>query len=79
MLFFPLNRMDHILKVVQLTGESITIFPPLMRDRPDPMGRAIYAVLGLLQSSRTKMNAGNMTQPNEKDVSSAISFVFFPL
>lgn len=71
--------MDHILNVVQLTGESITVFPPLVGDKSDPMGRAIYAVLGLLQSSRTKTNAENMTQPNEKDINSAISFVFSPL
>lgn len=77
--FFSLKRMDHIVKVVQLTAESITIFPPLMGDGSDPIGRAIYAVLGLLQSSRTKTKVGNMTQHNEKDVSSAVSFVFSPL
>lgn len=76
---FSLNRMDHILKVVQLTGESIKVFPASMGDGSDPMGRVIDAVLGCLQSSRKKSNAGNMTQHDEKDVSSAISFVFSPL
>lgn len=71
--------MDHILKIVYLTGESITVIPPLMGDGSDPMERAIFAVLGLLQPSRIKINVGNMTQPNEKNVSSAISFVFSPL
>lgn len=78
-IFFSLNRMDHILRVVQLTGESIKVFPASMGDGSDPMGRVIDAVLRCLQSSRKKSNAGNMTQHNEKDVSSAISFVFSPL